>query len=85
MPLAVTWRVHPIRIPTVKYWVDLESISICPIRSFSYGAGPETRDMKKSEIGKILALNVIDRAQAEWASPVVFASKKDRTLHLYVY
>lgn len=39
-----------------------------------------TKEFEKTKIDKILAENIIESAQTEWAAPIVFAPKKDRTL-----
>lgn len=55
-----------------------------PIHSASYQAGPWAQEFVKHEIDIMLAMNIIERAQTEWASPIVYAHKKDVTLQFCV-
>lgn len=45
---------------------------------------PKVRDFDWSEIVNMLAMNVIEPAKTERASPVAFATKKDGTLTFFV-
>ncbi|MGH0053304.1 MAG: reverse transcriptase/ribonuclease H family protein, partial [Sphaerochaetaceae bacterium] len=52
--------------------------------SHPYRAGPKQRAVAQAEIDRMLRLGVIEKAQSPWASPVVFAPKKDGTLRFCV-
>lgn len=50
--------------------------------SVPYLTGLKARDFEKDEIDNIIPINVVELAQTEWASPVVFAPTKGKTLRL---
>lgn len=52
------------------------------MNSVLYRAWPRSRDFEKSEIEKVLAMNVIEPAQTEWVSLVFFAQNKNETMWL---
>lgn len=56
-----------------------------PFKSATYRAGPQTRELEQAEINKQLTAGVIEPAQLEWASPVLFAHKKDCKLCFCIY
>lgn len=76
-PFLSMWDEYLGRISTVKHHDDLEKSAIRTIHLASYRSGPGARYFKRSEITDILAMNVIDAAQTEGSSPVVFAPKID--------
>ena len=55
-----------------------------PIRSLPYRQGPATRKMTHEQIQEQLEAGVIEPCTTEWASPVVFAPKKDGTMRFCV-
>lgn len=57
----------------------IKSPTIRPIHWVSYHAGPKARVFEGSENINVLSLNVIETAQTEWNSPVLFALKKEGT------
>lgn len=48
-----------------------------PIESIPYHAGPKIFEFKKAEIEKMLHMDVIEPAQSESASSIVFSPKED--------
>lgn len=71
-------------IRTVKHRIDLEPPEVEVIHSSHYRAGPAASQLEKADIYKMLRMRVIEPAQTEWASPIVFVPKKDGTLRLCV-
>ena len=71
-------------ITAAKHRIDLDPVDSRPIHSAPYRAGPKAREFEKQEIQKMLAMNVIEPAQSEWAAPIVFAPKKDGALRFCV-
>lgn len=67
-------------ISTITYSFDLESSDVRPIHLVPYQAKPEACDFEGSEINTMLAMNVNEPAQSEWASSMVFAPEEDGTL-----
>ena len=55
-----------------------------PIRSQPYRQGPATRELVAKNVREMIEADVIEPAQSEWASPIVFAPKKDGTLRFCV-
>lgn len=70
------------RISTTKHRIDITNPNTSPINSAPIWSGPDTRKLEKGEINKMLADNIIEPAQTEWASPIVFVPKE--RLHLTV-
>lgn len=71
------WGVNLGQIETAKNSIELISQEIFPIKTASYWAEPKEREFRKTEIDKMLCMNVIEPPQIEWASPIVSAPKKD--------
>ena len=55
-----------------------------PFKSAPYRDGPKTRKIEQFEIDKQLHAGVIDPSNSSWASPVLFAPKKDGSLRLCI-
>lgn len=55
-----------------------------PVQAVPYRAGPKMREHEKAEIDKMLKAKVIEPSTSEWASPIVFAPKKDGTLRFCI-
>ena len=49
-----------------------------------YRAGPTQRELERKEIQSMLDKGVIEPANTEWASPIVFVPKPDGTLRFCV-
>lgn len=72
------------RIGRAKHRIELTLTDIRPINSALYPAVPKTREFEKTWITEIFRTNVIESAQSEWASPILFAPKKDVSLRFRV-
>ena len=55
-----------------------------PVHQAPYRAGPTQRQREKEEIDNMLAKGVIEPANTEWASPIVFVPKSDGSLRFCV-
>lgn len=84
-PFTSMWEGHIEGVSTVKHRVDVETSSMCAVHSVLYRAAPKARDLKKSETNNVSAMNVIAPVWTEWASPVLFVSRRDETLRFCVY
>ena len=80
---AAMWSGKLGEITTTEHVIDLKPGSR-PIAVPPYRAGPKTRELEQAEIDRQLRDGVIEPAQSEWASPVVFAPKADGTLRFCV-
>ena len=67
------------KIDVTKHRIELKP-GIRPIYQAPYRAGPIARQKEKMEIDRMLRAGVIEPKLAEWASPVVFVPKNDRTM-----
>lgn len=63
-----------------KHRIVLTSTDIWPINFVPYRAGRKEREFEKMEIDKMIRMNVIEPRDSEWASPFLFAPKKDESL-----
>ena len=70
-------------IKVTEHRIELEP-GTKPIRSLPYRQGPATRRMTAEQIQEQLDAGVIEPCTTEWASPIVFAPKKDGTLRFCV-
>lgn len=66
-----------------KHRVDLTSPGVRPIKSTAY-SGPKAREFEKGEIDKTLRMSVIEPAQPEWASPIVFERNENDLLRFCI-
>lgn len=55
------------------------------IQSASYHTSPKAREFEKQEIDQVLAMDVIEPTQTEWALPIDFVEMKDRKLRFYAF
>ena len=55
-----------------------------PVFQPPYRAGPNARAREKEEIDEMLSMDVIEEAECEWASPIVFVPKPDGTMRFCV-
>lgn len=78
------WDRHLGRINAAKHRIELNDRNTAPVHSTPYRAGPKTRGFERVKIDKMLVGNIIEPAQTEWASPIVFAPKEDGTLRFCV-
>lgn len=66
-------------IKTVQLRIELDKTDSRPICSAPC-QGRKPREFEKKEINEMLAIDVIDPAQTEWASSIVFVPNKDGAL-----
>lgn len=78
-PSASMWDGQLRRINIPEHHVDLVLPNIRLIYSVIYPARRKDRDFKITDIDNMLAMKFIKSSHTEWASPVFFAPKKDRT------
>lgn len=78
------WDGHDGRINVAKHRIELLKDTDKPIHSAHYRVGRKTSEFEKVKIDKMLAQKVVERAQSEWAPPIVFAPKQDGTLRFCV-
>lgn len=70
---------HLGRINVGKHWIEPLSDITQHIHSVHFHAGPESRELEKFAIEKMLLQSIIEPAQTQWAATIVFAHKKDGT------
>lgn len=75
------WDRNLARVRAGKYRTELASVGERPINSAPYQTGLRTRDFKKHNIDKMLAMVGVELAQTERAASTVFMLKKYRTVH----
>ena len=80
---ASMWSGKLGEINITEHAIDLKP-DARPIAVPPYRAGPKTRELEQAEVDRQLRDGVIEPAQSEWASPVVFAPKADGTLRFCV-
>lgn len=72
------------RISVVKHRIDLDPENHRLEKCASYRVRPEARQFQEAEINEMLKMKVIKPAETEWATPIVFAAKKDGSLRFSV-
>jgi transposase InsO family protein len=80
---AAMWSGKLGEITITEHAIDLKP-DARPVAVPPYRAGPKTRELEQAEVDRQLRDGVIEPAQSEWASPVVFAPKADGTLRFCV-
>ena len=78
------WDGHIGQITVAKHRIDLVDEGMRPIHAHPYRAGPKRRELEKAELDNMLKEGIAEPATTEWASPIVFAPKKDGTLRFCV-
>lgn len=71
------WEGHFGRIIVANHHIVSNPPKVLPIYFAPYRAGPNQRERKRDEIDKMQKAGVAEPAVLEWASPGVFALKKD--------
>lgn len=71
-------------INTAKHRLELLKLVPRPVHSAPYREGPKNHKFEKTEIDKMLDESITEPAQTDWASPIVFASKRNGTLRFGV-
>lgn len=69
------WDGHMETVKDAKHIIELTSPDASPIDSVHYRAGKAARTFEKTEIGRLLEMNVIEPVQMEGASTISFAPK----------
>lgn len=72
------WLGHLGTISVTQHRIEVKPGSK-PVHMQPYRAGPKSREIEAAEVDKMLAEDVIEPAQSEWASPVVLVPKSDGT------
>lgn len=75
---------HLGQVSVRKHQLELMAENVQPIHCTLYRAGSIAKEFDNAEIEKTLLQRVIKPAQEEWATPTVFAEKKDGSLRFYV-
>lgn len=75
---------HFSRINIAKHRIKRHLSDKAPVHSAVYSACPKTRVLHNPKIDKMLAENIIEPERTEWAAPIVFVLKKNRTLRFCV-
>jgi len=70
------WSGHLGSIKATEHRIELKPGSK-PVRINPYRMGPQTRELIKSQVDRVLMLEDIEPSQSEWASPVVLIAKTD--------
>ena len=70
-------------ISVTKHRIQLQPDSQ-PVHLQPYRAGTKAREFESAEVQRMLDDGVIERANSEWAAPVVIVSKKDGSLRFCV-
>lgn len=63
------WDEYSIRIKATKHRIKLNSAGKRQIHVALFRAGPRARELENRLITKMLAMDVIETAQTEWAAP----------------
>jgi len=70
------WSGHLGSMKATEHRIELKPESK-PVRLSPFRMGPRTRDLIKTQVDRMLKLEVIEPSQSEWASPVVLIPKPD--------
>lgn len=80
----LTWNSHLGSINKAKNQIELLNKNTQPVHLAPCCTGPTKREFGKSEIEKMLAWNIIEPAQAEWATATAIAPKVNGTLRFFI-
>lgn len=72
------------RTKMAKHCIELLHLDTAPVNSAHYQASPVSREIKRAEVDKMLAENIIEHARTEWVARIVSLLKKDGTFQFYV-
>lgn len=78
------WYGHPEHTNTAEHQNKLLKPSTRLVHSAPYCTCSKTCKLEKTKIDKMLTKNIIELARTEWATLIVFPSKKDGTLRICV-
>ena len=82
-PFQSMWDGHLGHVKDVKHRITLTE-NARPYFQHPYRAGPDMREAERTEIQRMLQLDVIEPSNSPWAAPTVFAPKKDGSLRFCV-
>lgn len=82
-PYQSMWSGHLGTIQATEHHIDLQP-DAKPVHQQPYRAGPKKRELEKKEIDMMLDKGVIEPANTDWASPIVFVPKPDGSLRFCV-
>jgi len=68
------WSGHLGSIKATEHRIELKPGSK-PVRLNPYRTGPQTEELMKAQVDRMLKLEVIEPSQSQWARPVVFIPK----------
>ena len=71
-PFAHMWDGHLGHIHAATHRIELVADDTLPVHCAPYRAGPNAREFERQEMQKMVDMGVIEPAQTEWASPIVF-------------
>lgn len=71
-------------IDIAKHRIQLSTTDVRPINFAPYHAGPKAHEFDKTDIDKVLCMEIIGPARSEWASAIVFTQKEDGSLHFCI-
>lgn len=72
------------RITTAKHRIEIFKPATRRVHSLLHHAGSETCEFEKTEIDRFLNTNITEPTQIEWASPTLFAPKKEGALQFCI-
>lgn len=67
-------------IKAVQRGIEVDKTDTQPVHLGSNRKELKGREFEKQELYPVLAMDVIEHVQTEWALPIVFVPKKDKTL-----
>lgn len=85
LEFADMWDRNLGNIKAGLHQIELIAVDTRSIHSASYCTGPKNGEFEQREINKVLDFQIIEPAQADWASHMVFAPKKDGTFGICVF
>lgn len=81
---ASMWDGHLKKKSVANHYINLNPPNAPPNNAAPYRAGPQQRQLEKEELEQILKVCKAGPNTTEWASPLVFVPKKDRSLRFWV-
>lgn len=68
------------QVGITKHRMKLTNVQEKSVQCAPYWVGPNAREIGTAKIHKMQEMKVIKQAKTEWAAPIVFPPKKDRSL-----
>lgn len=82
-PLKSLWNGHLRHITTNTFIVEQDPLAERPMNSFPYRYKRKIKVSQNIYINNIPSLKIINSAQAEWASPILWCYKKDGIIQFF--